>query len=173
MEKTSYTLGKVQEKPPAILAHRREHRINSPTDHTSNIPQGEVLDSDLYGLPHDSGILTTAVIASLGVTQSMRVGRVFLPAGVPVTVVFQINHIPAPLTAGWILFGSPYTINDRPSKVDPLITNRTASGFTAEVYRDSIMEYTAIDSIDLLNYSLREDGGICLREDGTYELEEI
>ena len=43
-------------------AHKRLHALNSSLDHSSDISQGDLMDADENGLPHDSGIKTTDVV---------------------------------------------------------------------------------------------------------------
>jgi hypothetical protein len=43
------------------VAHIRLHGLSNPLDHSSNIPQGHLMDADSNGLPHDSGITTSSV----------------------------------------------------------------------------------------------------------------
>jgi hypothetical protein len=127
--------------------HLRKHALDSTLDHTSTIVTGHMMDADVNGLPHDSGITTAAVLASLIITGRIRGKRLNLLAGVPYVEVFTVGGVPTPLSANWIFTSSPYAINDRPSKVDPVITARIAAGFTATAQRDTVMEYTAIDPI--------------------------
>jgi len=127
--------------------HLRLHALNSTLDHTSTIVTGHMMDADANGLPHDSGLATATILASLVITGKIRTGRLTLQAGIPYVEVFTVGGVPTPLTANWIFVGSPYAINDRPSKVDPVITARIAAGFTATTVRDTVMEYTAIDLI--------------------------
>lgn len=52
----------ISELPNVIdLAHKRLHALNSPLDHSSDIPQGNLIDADSNGLPYDSGITTASV----------------------------------------------------------------------------------------------------------------
>jgi len=128
-------------------SHDEQHAIDSVLDHTSTIVPGNIIDADANGLPHDSTITSAVLLAALIITGGVRTGRLTLTGGVPYNEVFTIGGVPEPLTATWIFAGDPRCFNNIPAKVDPVITNITAAGFTAQTTRDSVMTYTAINLI--------------------------
>jgi len=129
------------------LSHARLHALNSTADHTSGITPGHIIDADGNGLPHDSTISSAVLLAALVVVGGVRTGRLTLVGGVPYNEVFTVGGVPDPLTPTWIFAGDPRCFNNIPAKVDPVITNITAAGFTAQTSRDAIMTYTAINLI--------------------------
>lgn len=50
-----------------LRLHDRQHAIDSSNDHTSTITQGNIIEGDANGLPEDTGIASSDVVATNGV----------------------------------------------------------------------------------------------------------
>lgn len=67
------------------LAHQRLHALNSVLDHTSTIPQGNLMDADENGLPHNSGVQSSSIScdSNSGIKYNIEEGE---------TVIVNNNH---------------------------------------------------------------------------------